>query len=594
MRKYRFTPLITLITLILLAAMTPACYRGGRIEVRAVPPEAYVYINGTPVGDGTASGDNNIIVDNLTPGEYSVGIYNYGYKPEERKVTVQEGKTFHIDVDLVREVGPISGPWGRIIMEGPPHAAVFLNGKTPAFLVGHVDEFDKDLGWRGQLIVPPGTHQLTVQGQDTTVWSGPVTVAANQTVNIHLKQGGTLATTSWPQGEKLSNLWPLKASVFTSTVAVAPVKGQLSANPAEVTCGSSTRLTWSSTGAVTDQISDVGDVPASGDREVQPKQTTTYKLTAAGPGGIVTSDAAVTVNPAIQASLSVSPTEVRYHAIGEKADQQGSATINWSATGADSVSVDPFGSVGPSGDRTIQATPTKTTTGPVDETVTYTLRATNVCGGSETRTATLHIVGSIESMQPTVSEAVLETKLSFNSTYFNYDRPSRTDPQGGLVPSQENRLRDVASNFKQYLGFRPEAHLILGAHADQRGTSAYNMALTQRRADRVKSYLIEQGVPAAALETKSFGKEENLTSQEVLQLDEQNPNLTPEDRQRVAHQMNTFRMANNRRVDITLSTTGQKSLRYFPYNTDDLNVLLGGVAKPAAKRPARKKAPVKK
>jgi outer membrane protein OmpA-like peptidoglycan-associated protein len=230
----------------------------------------------------------------------------------------------------------------------------------------------------------------------------------------------------------------------------------------------------------------------------------------------------------------------------------------------------------------------------VDETVTYTLRATNACGGAETRTATLRIVGSIDVMQAAVSETVLETRLSFNSTYFNYDRPSKADPQGGLVPSQENRLRDVASNFKQYLGFRPEAHLILGAHADQRGTSAYNIALSQRRADRVKSYLVEQGVPAAALETRAFGKEKNLTDQEVLELNEQNPNLTPQDRRRVARQLNTFRMANNRRVDVTLSTTGQKSLRYFPYNSDDLNVLLGGLAKPAAKRRARKKTPVNK
>ena len=33
-------------------------------------------------------------------------------------------------------------------------------------------------------------------------------------------------------------------------------------------------------------------------------------------------------------------------------------------------------------------TPTKTSPGPIDETVTYTLHASNACGGSETRTAT--------------------------------------------------------------------------------------------------------------------------------------------------------------------------------------------------------------
>ena len=53
------------------------------------------------------------------------------------------------------------------------------------------------------------------------------------------------------------------------------------------------------------------------------------------------------------------------------------------------VSVDPLGSVGASGNHEVQVTPTKTSPGPIDETVTYTLHASNACGGSETRTAML-------------------------------------------------------------------------------------------------------------------------------------------------------------------------------------------------------------
>ena len=45
--------------------------------------------------------------------------------------------------------------------------------------------------------------------------------------------------------------------------------------------------------------------------------------------------------------------------------------------------------------------PKKTDLGPVDETNTYTLNATNVCGGSTTQTAAVHITGSIEPV-PTV------------------------------------------------------------------------------------------------------------------------------------------------------------------------------------------------
>jgi len=73
-------------------------------------------------------------------------------------------------------------------------------------------------------------------------------------------------------------------------------------------------------------------------------------------------------------------------------------------------------------------------------------------------------------------------------------------------------------------------------------------------------------------------------------LNAQNPNVTPEDRQRVEHNIVAFRMANNRRVDARLSTTGQTSQRFFPYNSDDLNVLLGE-QKPVGKKAVTKKAP---
>jgi hypothetical protein len=108
--------------------------------------------------------------------------------------------------------------------------------------------------------------------------------------------------------------------------------------------------------------------------------------------------------------------------------------------------------------------------GPIDETATYTLHASNACGGSETRTATLHITGSIDLQQAAVSEATLETKLTFNSIYFPYNLPTTANPQAGLVPSQGRRLDEIVSNFKQYMALRPEAQLILEAHADVRGS----------------------------------------------------------------------------------------------------------------------------
>jgi outer membrane protein OmpA-like peptidoglycan-associated protein len=264
--------------------------------------------------------------------------------------------------------------------------------------------------------------------------------------------------------------------------------------------------------------------------------------------------------------------------------------VTWSATNADSIAVDPFGSVGTSGNREIPIIPSKTSVGPIDETLTYTLHAGNACGASETRTATLHITGSIDLQPAVVNEATLETKLTFNSIYFPTNLPTQAAPQGGLVPSQEKRMEEIVSNFKQYLALRPEANLILEAHADLRGSVAFNKALSQRRADRVKSYLVEHGIPAERIQTNALGKEKNLSDKEIEELSAHNPNATPEDRQRVEHNLVAFRWANNRRVDVRLSTTGQTSQRFFPYNSDDLNVLLGE-QKPVAKKAVTKTAP---
>jgi outer membrane protein OmpA-like peptidoglycan-associated protein len=585
MRFRQLSYLLSALAVLLLASVQPLLAQRGRLTVRVVPRQAYIFADGNPVVDA----NHHFVI--LDAGEHKIDLYNYGYKPESRTVTIEAGKHAVLDVTMQAIPGPVSGPWGCITIEGADRDAVLLNGKDPAFFVGHGDEFNNEWVWKQELIVPPGKYELTVIHGDPEIWTTTVDVPANQRVVVDAYKG-VRKTVPWSRGQQLQSLPRFKAGIASAQVAIQKVTGQFSASPGQVNCGDSARLTWSSDGTVKNEISGVGPVGASGDQTVQPKQTTDYKFTAAGPGGVYNSDATVNVNSAVQASLSVSPAEVRYHKIGEKVDQTGSTTVTWSAGNADTVTVDPFGSVGTSGNRTIEIAPSKTGVGPVDESVTYTLHASNACGVSETRTATLHIVGSIDAMQAAVNETTLETKLTFNSLYFPYNVPSKANPQGGLVSSQESRLDEVASNFKQYLGFRPEAHLILEAHADHRGTSEYNISLSQRRADRVSSYLVEHGVPAASLETKALGKEQNLTDKEVLELTDQNPNLSPEDRKRVARNLLAFRMANNRRVDVRLSTTGQTSTRFFPYNSDDLTVLMGE-PKRAAHQPA-KKAPAKK
>ena len=183
----------------------------------------------------------------------------------------------------------------------------------------------------------------------------------------------------------------------------------------------------------------------------------------------------------------------------------------------------------------------------------------------------------------------LEARLALHSIYFPTAQPRVEKPDGGLLASQEQTLVSLADDFKKYLETKPDAHLTLGGHADPRASVEYNQALSERRVERVKGFLIEHGVPAANIETKAFGEERNLTEAQVKEAVEQNPELTPEQRQRVLTHLQTIVLASNRRVDVTLSTTGQQSVRQYPFNAVDSLTLLQQEATKKANKPAARK-----
>jgi outer membrane protein OmpA-like peptidoglycan-associated protein len=170
----------------------------------------------------------------------------------------------------------------------------------------------------------------------------------------------------------------------------------------------------------------------------------------------------------------------------------------------------------------------------------------------------------------------LEQKLALHSVYFPTAQPSPANPKGGLLKSQQDILSELASDFQKYVQAKPDAHLILEGHADPRGGQEYNQKLSERRVERVKSFLVEHGVPEANIDTKALGDQHNLTPDEVKASVEQNPDLTPGERTRILKNSRTIILASNRRVDVTLSTTGQTSVRQFPFNAADSLSLIGG------------------
>ncbi len=142
--------------------------------------------------------------------------------------------------------------------------------------------------------------------------------------------------------------------------------------------------------------------------------------------------------------------------------------------------------------------------------------------------------------------------------------------------------------------FKPDARLILEGHADVRGAKDYNVKLSERRVERTKSYLVEKGVPADHLETRAFGFEKNLTSEEVKKLIEAETDMSPAEKQKILKNLLTVRLANNRRVDVTLSTTGEQSVRRFPFSARDALTLLSRSGGETPKKKAAAPAPAKK
>ncbi len=295
----------------------------GKLRIKVTPKQADVFVD----GNANPQGHNTI---SLSPGKHTILVVNYGYKMSSQDVDISAGKTTELDVKLDAYGDNVSGPFGDIQFSGEPRAAVLSNGQTPGYFVGHVDEFDWDWIWHQNLLLPAGKQHIVVTQQGKTIWEGDVTVVVGKKVKIHLPDGHQ-ETVNWDRGNKLKPQPRFKAGIASATVAVAPVKiGSFAVDNANINCGQTANLSWNTSDAVDTSIDNgVGTVSSSGSEGVSPHATTTYTMTAAAPGGTVTSPATVNVNTAVTASLTANPTEVHYLKLGDKVITQDSSTLTW-------------------------------------------------------------------------------------------------------------------------------------------------------------------------------------------------------------------------------------------------------------------------
>ncbi|HTW56659.1 MAG TPA: peptidoglycan-associated lipoprotein Pal [Terriglobales bacterium] len=177
------------------------------------------------------------------------------------------------------------------------------------------------------------------------------------------------------------------------------------------------------------------------------------------------------------ASISVNPSSI-------EAGQ--SASLTWQTSNATDVSIDGIGAVQANGSQSVS--PTTSTT--------YHLVAKGA-GGTQEATARLTVTQAPPPPPPppSISDEELFSQ-NVKDIYFDYDKSDiRADQQASMQA-------DVT-----FLGEHSNINVTVEGHCDERGSTEYNIALGDKRANSVKEALIAGGISASRIKTISYGKE---------------------------------------------------------------------------------------
>ena len=69
-----------------------------------------------------------------------------------------------------------------------------------------------------------------------------------------------------------------------------------------------------------------------------------------------------------------------------------------------------------------------------------------------------------------------------------------------------SKVMDAVEKVKEILMANPKGVVLIQGHASEDGGSMYNMTLSKKRAESVKSKLIELGVDSSRLEVEAYGE----------------------------------------------------------------------------------------
>ncbi len=195
--------------------------------------------------------------------------------------------------------------------------------------------------------------------------------------------------------------------------------------------------------------------------------------------------------PAPTASLTANPATI---------EKGPSTTLTWQTTNATDVTIDTVGTVEPSGSR--QVTPADSTT--------YHLTAKGP-GGTQDATARVTVTVQPPPPPPPAPSEAEQFAANVHDVYFDYDKYD-------VRPDQQATLQADA----QWLAAHPNVKFTIEGHCDERGSTEYNLALGENRANSVKQALVQAGVAADSIKTISYGKEKPFCTEQNEQCWQQN------------------------------------------------------------------------
>ena len=196
--------------------------------------------------------------------------------------------------------------------------------------------------------------------------------------------------------------------------------------------------------------------------------------------------------PAPTASLTANPATI----------QQGqSTTLSWNTQNATDVTIEGIGKVDATGQQTVK---------PNDST-TYRLTARG-SGGTQDATARVTVT---QPPPPPVQQPSLTDEQAFaqqvKDVFFDYDQYS-------IRPADAQVIQANA----QFLQSHPNVRITIEGHADERGSTEYNLALGDNRANAVKQAMVQAGIATDRIRTISYGKEKPFCTESNEQCWQQN------------------------------------------------------------------------